>query len=718
VIGYGALAALFSAVAFEFGPFLHGQTNCCTVGTMTSAFLPLAFLGVELSLRAKAWRLRLAAWVLAGIAISQMSAAWLGQGIINALVLVAAWVAFRTLITPPDRGWDMRTRLVRMVSTGPAVLAIGLLMAAAGILPRLAANAESINPGGTYDNVSQTGAARIHTLASAIETIMSDAHSYRGTSVWGTVVILMLLSLFLIRRGSVIPFFAAGAVVIPALAMSAPLISDLFYLLPRYEDIHRHSPGRVFWLYSFIAAMLAGGAVNELRRLPFMRNKWLIAVAPLVVVSIATSHMERQQGRDAGSWLWNAAGLTTVLVLVIVASSLLMDNEKRIRVIQGAVAGLVGLAFLLPNGIDLVNTIRRDDPPPGRLALWANDPWMQDLIHESLRQDDPGGVGEFLQRQQETQPPFRFIAYGGMYHPDTIRRSYPDRRLEPGIVAILQNSRAMRLRLETTQGYNPLQPLVYQEFITALNQGGQDYHYANLLYTGVSSPLLDLLNVRYVVVDRSIPEDRDDHRALAENRIEVYRDKHAIVYENPSTLPRAWMVYDVRPGMNQVGLAQLASGEVNGGEVAFVNGELPSVAPPADGAAPQVTVTRWSPDAMTLDVSHSGLGLLVVSEVYSENWKATVDGEAVEVLQTDHALLGIPVGPGQHTLEIRYDPDSLTVGLWISGITWAASIVVLAYAGWVGLARTQRRFPWLGKTTDGRGAVLLPSGGAHPARDG
>src|SRR5665811_1095244 len=182
--------------------------------------------------------------------------------------------------------------------------------------------------------------------------------------------------------------------------------------------------------------MLAGAAMNELPRLPFMRGRWLIAIVPLAIVALAALYMERQVNVDAGVWLWTAAILTTVILLIIVAVPLTLDRKVRRRVVFGAMAVLVALAFLLPNGLDIVKTIRRDDPPPGELVLWENDPWMQNLIHESLRRDDPGGAGEFLRQKRETGPPFRFIAYGGMYHPDTVYRTYPARRLEPAMVAI------------------------------------------------------------------------------------------------------------------------------------------------------------------------------------------------------------------------------------------------------------------------------------------
>jgi hypothetical protein len=694
LIGYSVLAALFSAVAFEFGPYLYGQTNCCTVATNTSAFLPLAFLGVELGLRATTWSTRLAAWVIGGFAVSQFFAAWLGQGTVIALSLVASWVAFRGLITPADRSWSLRTRLVRMTATGVAVLAIGLLLGAAGLLPRLAANAESNNAGGTYEHTPGAFERRFDTLAIVLTKFLADETRFRSVSVFGTVFILMLAAVLMSRRRSVIPYFAVAVVVLAALVMGIRPISDVYFLIPRFEEIHRHSPDRVLWLSPFIAAMLAGGAVNELPRLPTMRRKWAVVVTPIAIVAVVAWYVDRERAFDLGLWTWTGAILATVALLIVAAGLKLPGTASPLRTAQAMAILLIAGTFLVPNAVDIIDSLRREDPPPGELVMWGNDAWMQNIIHESLRQDDPGGAGEFLQNQRATQPPFRFIAYGGMYHPDTILRSYPNRRLEPAMVAILQNARPMRLGLETTQGYNPLQPLVYQEFVHALNGREQDYHYANLLHTGVESPLLDLLNVRYIVVDRAIPENRDDHRALASSRVEVYRDENVIIYESPDVQPRAWMVYDVRLANDGEGLARLASGEVDGGEVAFVQGDIPTVSPPEDGGEPQVTVTSLNPDGMTLEVSQSGNGLVVVSEIYSEAWQASVDGQPAEVVQTDHALLGISVGPGEHTVALSYEPRTLEIGLWISGFSTIVAGIILVVALIRTLPGSLTWFPW------------------------
>ena len=689
VLGYGVLAALTAAVAFAFGPFLFGQTDCCTVGTKLGAFFPMAFLGVELALRARRWPTRLAAWVLGGIAISQMLAAWLGQGVANALLIIAGWVAFRAVITPPDARRDLWARVRQMVTTGLGVMGAGLLLGAAGLLPRLAANAESNNAGGTYEHTPGAVDQPFHTLASALRSLVVDDHAYRGSSLWGAVVVLALLGLLLLRRRSVLPYFALVSLLIPALAIGVPVIADLFYLIPLYEEMHVHSPGRIFWIYPFFPAMLAGGAVQELGRLRRMRWGPAVAIAPLALLALAAWYLDRH-GIAVGGWTWATATAATLLILIALALPGRDGAGQAGAPLAGVRIALVGLIFLFPNALDIVRSLRQEDPAPGELVMWGNDPYIQRVIHESLRRDDPGGAGEFLQRMRDREPPFRFIAYGGYYHPETVPRTYPERRLEPGMIAILQNSRPMRLELETTQGYNPVQPLVYQEFIAALNRREQNYHYANLLNTGVNSPLLDLLNVRYIVVDRTIPESRDDIRYLAGIRIEVFRNDEVIIYESPTVQPRAWLVYDVRPENNGAGLAQLASGEVDGAEVAFVEGAVPQVSPPPAGSRGAVTVTEDEPDGITFDVTHEGRGLLVVSEIWSRGWKATVDGVPVDVLQTDHALLGIPVDAGTHTVELRYAPVELTIGLWTSTLAGLGAAGLLGYAGWITLRPAQR----------------------------
>ncbi|MDF3015835.1 MAG: hypothetical protein K0R44_1060, partial [Thermomicrobiales bacterium] len=306
---------------------------------------------------------------------------------------------------------------------------------------------------------------------------------------------------------------------------------------------------------------------------------------------------------------------------------------------------------------------------------------------------DPSGAGRFLQERLESSGPFRYAGYGGYGYPgdEARRESYMGRRFEPAISALLVNGRSIYLGLYDIQGYNPLHLKRYDEFITALNGASQDYHTAFLLPSGLRSSLLDLLDVRYIVQDAALPSYRDDIRALnAETRV-VFSTPRVIVHERDSAPPHAWIVHDVRPVTRGGALPLLTGGVVDPYQTALVEGVPPVTAAPDDSAAHLARVAAYGPDMMSITTQTAAPGLLVVSEIYESGWRAYVDGEEVEILPTDHALRGIPISSGEHTVEMRYDPLSLRLGLWISGIASVAMIVIFAIAGWSWLSGRIRR---------------------------
>jgi uncharacterized membrane protein YfhO len=83
-------------------------------------------------------------------------------------------------------------------------------------------------------------------------------------------------------------------------------------------------------------------------------------------------------------------------------------------------------------------------------------------------------------------------------------------------------------------------------------------------------------------------------------------------------------------------------------------------------------------------------GLLVVSEVYAAGWVASVDGAPVPILPTDHALRGIPLPAGEHTVELFYEPPALRLGLLVSAITWAGLLLAMLASGFRPTVRSWR----------------------------
>ena len=264
-----------------------------------------------------------------------------------------------------------------------------------------------------------------------------------------------------------------------------------------------------------------------------------------------------------------------------------------------------------------------------------------------------------------------------------------ERRFDPATQALLVNGRPIYLGLYDIQGYNPLHLARYDDVMTALNGASQDYHTANLLASGLHSPLLDLLDVRYILVDASLPARRFDVATIAADNREVFRTDRFVVYER-DPVPHAWIVHDLRAVARGEALPLLTSGTVDPYRTALVEGPLPAAADPPPGAAEAARVTAYTPDRLTIATESAAPGLLVVSEIYESGWRAYVDGVPAPVLPTDHALRGVPLPAGEHVVELRYEPLSLRLGLLISGV---AALLIAAICAAAIRRRYFARYP-------------------------
>jgi hypothetical protein len=354
---------------------------------------------------------------------------------------------------------------------------------------------------------------------------------------------------------------------------------------------------------------------------------------------------------------------------------------------------ILAVAFLFPTGLELTGSWLGWPRHRTWERHWRADPAGEAALVQDVSRSDPADAGRFLQEQLASSGPFRYAGYGGVGYPgdEARQESYMGRRFELAISALLVNGRPIYLGLYDVQGYNPLHLKRYDEFMIALNGAPQDYHTSFLLPTGLRSPLLDLLDVRYIVQDAQLPPYRGDVRDLrAETRV-VFSTPRVIVHERDSAPPHAWIVHDVRPVTRGEVLPLLTSGAIDPYQTALVEGVPPITAVPDEPATETARVTTYEPDRMTIAARVAAPGLLVVSEVYASGWRAYVDGAEVEILPTHHALRGIPMPSGEHTVEMRYDPLSLRLGLWISGIATAAMLAFFAVAGWSWLSGQERR---------------------------
>jgi len=86
-------------------------------------------------------------------------------------------------------------------------------------------------------------------------------------------------------------------------------------------------------------------------------------------------------------------------------------------------------------------------------------------------------------------------------------------------------------------------------------------------------------------------------------------------------------------------------------------------------------------NSVSMDVSLDGYGMVVVSDTYFPGWVAEVDGNAAEVYRANVAFRAVALEPGEHKVEMRYEPESFRVGLWISCLTVVALVLIASTLG-------------------------------------
>src|SRR5207244_11514084 len=126
-------------------------------------------------------------------------------------------------------------------------------------------------------------------------------------------------------------------------------------------------------------------------------------------------------------------------------------------------------------------------------------------------------------------------------------------------------------------------------------------------------PLLDVLNARYIVIPAQPAQDQVAPRFQRAVQT-VYEDDTVRVVENPSALPRAWLVHSaerVPPGQ---GLLALAGRAAELKHVALLEEPAPPLAKPDDASQDRVRITADAADGLQLQTHSTAAGLVVLSE--------------------------------------------------------------------------------------------------------
>ena len=137
--------------------------------------------------------------------------------------------------------------------------------------------------------------------------------------------------------------------------------------------------------------------------------------------------------------------------------------------------------------------------------------------------------------------------------------------------------------------------------------------------------------------------------------------------------PRAYLAAPraLEPGKEpRLQLATLEPGAV------LVPGWAEPPGPPVTGTA---SITAYAPEEVRVAVQADAPGVLVLSDLHSPGWSATVGGEPAPILHVNLVVRGVRVPAGTHEVVFRYEAPGLTAGLTVSGLSLALLGLLLAW---------------------------------------
>ncbi len=640
------VGALSAALAYELSLFVQDRHACCWAYTGVITWLPLVLLGVERAIAASRLRCRFWWWGVTGIGLSQVLAAWLGQGSYYVLLVLGGYITYRTLLVTPAGGQSVALRARGLVLHGTAVLVAGVLFGAAGLLPRVEYNRLS-NLAAGYGGAEQDALIGGWTLGNWASVLTRTDWHYAGVAV----LALAVLGPMAVRARHAAPYFAVVSLSALVLSGQGPTpLHALFKLLPGFFRLHPHYPERVMTVFYLALAMLAGATVSSVCQREAGWRLPVGAVGLAVLVGLLNVLLPRA-----------SISLVTLLILGLAAISLL--GAMRWWRVSTVVLLTLLCGDLLLARMDL-----------GR--HWP-DHFQQVRLADYYA---PTEAARFLRAQREL---YRYFGYDPSLSQDAMlyRWQWADARA----AALLVNNRAIALRLYDLQGYNPVHVARFDEYLRAMNGSAQEYRGAYVLPGGVNSPLLDALNVRYALLPPTSPAEPDP-RWRAPRFTSVWEGKTVRVLENTTALPRAWVVHTAREVAPGEALRLLSAHEADPAREALLEEPMPAMQPPLLGApASRAIVEEYASDRLRVSTRTSAPGLLVLSEVYYPAWRAYVDGKPEKVFVAHHVLRAVPIPAGTHEVELRYESATLAAGIALSLATvtlWLLLALLEAASVW------------------------------------
>jgi hypothetical protein len=533
-----------------------------------------------------------------------------------------------------------------------------------------------------------------------------EGAQYVGVLTWLLVAIALLAAIHRQRAGlhhdgrtTTTWIFTAIALVSLLFILGSPLYAVLEYTLPGFQQLN--TPFR--WILPFTAsvAVLAGLGLQAVfdtadrsrgedmrqpRRMPLLVvSLTVVTLGCLTLLTVGASIVFPE---PLVTFVWQVArngffGKASSLVDSAFASPEMFWSYEALGLVRlGLVAVLGGLLVL---GAVRSGAARQHSGRSTRWLLLGVLPLLLtglDLfsVHGGffastdarLSPESPTGrppVVDFLDQREASSgdaQPWRFTTYN-YWAEDTLKANT-----------------GMYFGWQDIRGYESIIPRQYADLMQRLRLGSNELPYARIgpFYGGgddfspLDSPLIDLLNVKYILTTQRLPNPR---------LREIYRDGALGVYENTTVYPRAFVA---------------ASAVVTSPDAAFDGVDLRHTVlidqPPSDARMLAATdrftasarVLQYHANHVVVQADLEAPGWLVLTDAYAPGWRATASESAgatldPQIYRADSAFRGVYLPSGGHwTIAFTYEPTSFRAGVVISALSAITLALIAVFRLW------------------------------------
>lgn len=235
-----------------------------------------------------------------------------------------------------------------------------------------------------------------------------------------------------------------------------------------------------------------------------------------------------------------------------------------------------------------------------------------------------------------------------------------DRRiLHPNIAGVYN--------IESTDGYDPLFLGSYGKLVSVWqsNKPDQPLSSFNRIVTAqsISSPLVNLLNVKYVLTLDEIKNP---------DFIKIMHEGETKLYQNTRVWSRIFFANEIKKSANdQEELSMLLDKNLEQKSAVSQDFSFPK-----QNSNSSAKIEKYDDQSLTISTESDKSAPLVVTNPIYPGWRVYIDGQEKEIKKVDFMFQSTIVPQGTHTVEFKFEPQSFYNGLYLSALATAAAALV------------------------------------------